>query len=117
MRLLLTALLALVALVAPHTAAAHTGGGHAAKLAQRDSLIHGIAGDEDHVFVTEPGVGVSTGGPRIVVLDRDSGREEATLPAPPGGFKLPFTLRVPKSGHLVVLDSGGFPPKGPPVVY
>ena len=33
------------------------------------------------------------------------------------GFKLPFTPRVPRSGHLVVLDSGGFPPVGPPVVY
>jgi hypothetical protein len=102
------------ALLAPQNAQAH---GLATKLAQRDSLTHGIAGDEHYVFVTEPGIGVSTAGPRVVVLDRDSGRELATLPAPPNGFKLPFTLRVPESGHLVVLDSGGFPPVGPPVVY
>lgn len=114
MRFLITAL-ALFALLAPVASA--KSGGHAAKLAQRDSLIHGIAGDEDYVFVTEPGIGVSTSGPRVVVLDRDSGREQAVLPAPPGGFKLPFTLRVPETGHLVVLDSGGFPPQGPPVVY
>ncbi|HET6547202.1 MAG TPA: hypothetical protein VFG79_02015 [Solirubrobacter sp.] len=115
MRLLLT-VLAAVALLAPPAAQAHNAG-HARKLAQRDSLIHGIAGDRNHVFVTEPGAGVSTAGPRVVVLDRDSGREVATLPPPPGGFKLPFTLRVPRPGHLVVLDSGGFPPVGPPVVY
>jgi hypothetical protein len=112
MRLLL-AVLAAFALLAPAASAT----GRAAPLAQRDALIHGIAGDEEHVFVTEPGIGVSTAGPRVVVLDRDSGREEAVLPAPPGGFKLPFTLRVPRTGHLVVLDSGGFPPQGPPVVY
>jgi hypothetical protein len=115
MRFLISAL-ALVALLAPQAASARPGG-HAAKLAQRDSLIHGIAGDEEHVFVTEPGIGVSAGGPRVVVLDRKSGRQEAVLPAPPGGFKLPFTLRVPETGHLVVLDSGGFPPQGPPTVY
>ena len=51
------------------------------------------------------------------MLDRDSGRQKAVLPAPPGGFKLPFTLRVPETGHLVVLDAGGFPPQGPPIVY
>jgi hypothetical protein len=105
-------IVALVALLAPAAASAH-----GSKLAQRDSLIHGIAGDGRYVFVTEPGLGISTAGPRVVVLDRDSGREVATLPAPPNGFKLPFTLRVPESGHLVVLDSGGFPPVGPPIVY
>ena len=52
-----------------------------------------------------------------MVLDRFSGRQIATLPAPPSGFMLPFTLRAPTPGHLVVLDSGGFPPQGPPVVY
>jgi hypothetical protein len=117
MRLLITAL-ACFALLAPAASATGRSGGLAAPLAQRDALIHGIAGDEEHVFVTEPGLGVApAGGPRVVVLDRDSGREEAVLPAPPGGFKLPFTLRVPETGHLVVLDSGGFPPQGPPVVY
>ena len=83
----------------------------------RDALTHGIAGDERYVFVTEPGVGVAPNGARVVALDRFTGAEVAAFPAPPGGFKLPFTLRVPRTGRLVVLDSGGFPPSGPPVVY
>ncbi|HWK29154.1 MAG TPA: hypothetical protein VNS09_21510 [Solirubrobacter sp.] len=98
---------ALIALLAP--AAAHAG-----VFAERAALTHGIAGDERYVFTTEPGIGSAA---RVVVLDRTSGREVATLPPPRGGFKLPFTLRVPRSGRLVVLDNGGFPPVGPPVVY
>lgn len=108
MRSLLVA--ALVALLAPGAAqAAKTG-----VFAERAALTHGIAGDERYVFTTEPGIGSAA---RVVVLDRSTGREVAKLPPPPGGFKLPFTLRVPRSGHLVVLDNGGFPPVGPPVVY
>jgi hypothetical protein len=107
--------LALLALIAPQAAAGKTG--RSAPLAQRDALIHGIAGDERYVFVTEPGAGVAVAGPRVVALDRSTGREVAVLPPPEGGFKLPFTLRVPSTGRLVVLDSGGFPPVGPPVVY
>ena len=116
MRFLLSALAALVLLLAPQAASAKSDG-RATTLAERDALIHGIAGDDDYVFVTEPGIGVSTDGPRVVVLDRDNGRQKAVLPAPPGGFKLPFTLRSPEEGKLVVLDAGGFPPQGPPVVY
>lgn len=116
MRFTLGVLAALVLLLAPQAASAKHGG-HATTLAQRDSLIHGIAGDDDYVFVAEPGIGVATAGARVVVLDRKSGRQKAVLPAPPGGFKLPFTLRAPKEGKLVVLDAGGFPPQGPPVVY
>jgi len=116
MRFLLSALAALVLLLAPHAASAKPGG-KVATLAERDALIHGIAGDEDYVFVTEPGIGVATDGPRVVALDRDTGRQKAVLPAPPGGFKLPFTLRAPGNGKLVVLDAGGFPPVGPPIVY
>ena len=63
---------ALIALLAPQAASAN-GGGYATKLAQRDNLIHGIAGDEEHVFVSEPGIGVGAAGPRVVVLDRDTG--------------------------------------------
>jgi hypothetical protein len=114
---LLVAALALVALVAPQAAQATGERTLAGPLAQRASLVHGIAGDDRYVFVTEPGLGIALAGPRVVALDRLTGREVAALPAPPGGFKLPFTLRVPESGHLVVLDSGGFPPVGPPVVY
>src|SRR5215207_1966922 len=111
MRFLLSALAALVLLLAPQAASAKSDG-RATTLAERDALIHGIAGDDDYVFVTEPGIGVSTAGPRVVVLDRDNGRQKAVLPAPPGGF----TLRSPQEGKLVVLDAGGFPPQGPPVV-
>jgi hypothetical protein len=107
MRWVLAALAALLLLAPP-------AGARVAELATRDSLIHGVAGDERYVFVTEPGIGVSVAGPRVVVLDRFTGRQEAVLP---GDFKLPFTLRVPRSGRLVVLDAGGFPPQGPPVVY
>src|SRR6201991_552658 len=107
--------LALFALLAPQ--AAQASGGRIEAFAKRDALTHGIAGDERYVFVTEPGIGVAPNGARVVALDRTSGREVAAFPAPEGGFKLPFTLRVPRSGHLVVLDSGGFPPVGPPVVY
>ena len=107
--------LALLALLAPQAASAKTGG-QAAKLSQRDNLIHGIAGDEEHVFVTEPGIGFGTAGPRVVVLDRDNGRQEAVLPAPPGGFKLPFTLRVPETGHLASSTAAASRP-GSPIVY
>jgi len=104
-------------LVASPAAQAH---GSASVLAKRASLTHGIAGDQRYVFTTEPGIGDSRPEgdvARVVVLDRFSGREVATLPPPPGGFKLPFTLRVPQTGHLVVLDNAGFPPQGTPKVY
>ncbi len=64
---------------------------------------HGVAGDERLVFVTQPLNG------RVTVVDRFSGEELAVLPPPPGGWKLPFSLRVPRTGRLVVLDPGGFP--------
>jgi hypothetical protein len=112
---LLVALLVLFAcLVADPAAQAHDG---ASVLALRPSLTHGIAGDQRYVFTAEPGIGPSTNGPRVVVLDRFSGRELATLTPPPGGFRMPFTLRVPSPGHLIVLDNAGFPPQGPPKVY
>lgn len=68
-----------------------------------DHVPHGLAGDEQFVFVTQP---LSA---RVSVVDRLSGRELTTLAAPPIGWQLPFTLRVPRSGRLVVLDAGGFP--------
>ncbi|MGA9521717.1 MAG: hypothetical protein WBV82_09645 [Myxococcaceae bacterium] len=71
---------------------------------QRTEMPHGIAGAEDLVFITEPMVG------RVVALDRVTGREVGEVTPPPGeGFLLPFTLRVPEEGRLVVLDAGGFP--------
>jgi hypothetical protein len=104
--------LALFALLAPQASAARVE-----SFTTRPALTHGIAGDERYVFVTEPGIGVAPNGARVVALDRKTGKEVAALPAPAGGFGLPFTLRVPRTGHLVLLDSGGFPPVGPPVVY
>jgi hypothetical protein len=66
-------------------------------------IPHGIAGDEQFVFVTQPLSG------RVSVNNRLTGQEIATLPAPPIGWQLPFALRVTSSGHLTVLDAGGFP--------
>lgn len=81
-------------------------GGHSTELSQfaeMDRLPHGIAGDHRLVFVTQPLDG------RVAVLDRTGGVEVGELPSPPGGWLLPFELRVPQPGRLVVLDSGGFP--------
>jgi hypothetical protein len=80
------------------------------EFARRDALVHGVAGDERLVFVTEPLAS------RVVALDRFTGREVAELPAPLGGFALPFTLRVPRPGRLVVMDPGGFPNPAVPSV-
>jgi len=66
-------------------------------------LPHGVAGDKYFVFVTLALKG------RIIVLNRLTGKVICDLPAPKGGFLLPFGLRVPRPGRLVVLDSGGFP--------
>ena len=68
-----------------------------------DHVPHGIAGDEQFVFVTQPLSG------RVAVVNRVNGRELGTLPAPPLGWQLPFALRIPSSGKLAVLDAGGFP--------
>ena len=72
--------------------------------AKRSELPHGIDGDSRSVFVTEPFAG------RVVVLDRVFGVQRATLPPPPGGFILPFAVRVDDDARrVVVLDPGGFP--------
>lgn len=68
-----------------------------------EHVPHGIAGDEQFVFVTQPLSG------RVSVNNRLTGQEVATLPAPPIGWQLPFALRVRSSGKLTVLDAGGFP--------
>ena len=87
-------------------------------LAQRDSLIHGIAGDERYVFVTEPGMGVEhrrSARRRARPLHRPRGRRAARRRPAASSSRSP--LAVPQTGHLVVLDAGGFPPQGPPMVY
>src|SRR5262245_23605693 len=79
-----------------------------------DNIAHGVASDERFVFVAQPVAG------RVTVLHRFTGIEVGEIPPPSVGFKLPFTLRIPESGNLVILDSGGFPsPTTPaiPVVY
>lgn len=67
------------------------------------NIPHGIAGDEQFVFVSQPLSG------RVSVVDRLTGKEITTLTPPSIGWQLPFALRVPRSGRLVVLDAGGFP--------
>src|ERR1700730_9108596 len=71
--------------------------------ADRSHLISAAAGDTNLVFVTEPL------NQQIAVLDRFTGTEVGQVPAPLGGFLLPFSIRVPRPGRLVVLDPGGFP--------
>ena len=74
--------------------------------AERMNMPHGLAGDADVVFVTEPL------NARVAVLDATTRLEIGELPAPPGGFLLPFELEVPRAGHLVVLDAGGLSQSG-----
>ncbi|RZL36111.1 MAG: PEP-CTERM sorting domain-containing protein [Rubrivivax sp.] len=78
--------------------------------ARRDTLVSAAAGDSELVFVTQP-LAAS-----VAVLDRFTGRQLGELPPPPGGWLLPFSLRVPRDGHVVVLDSGGLPSPTAPAV-
>ncbi|HEY3495397.1 MAG TPA: hypothetical protein VGK73_11950, partial [Polyangiaceae bacterium] len=78
--------------------------------ARRDALITAAAGDDQVMFVVETLAG------RVVVLDRLTGAELGDVPAPPDGWLLPFALRVPRPGRLVVLDPGGFPDPSRPAV-
>jgi len=76
-----------------------------------DVPISAAAGDTRLVFVTQPLTR------SVAVLDRFTGQQVGQLPAPPAGWLLPFSLRVPRNGHVVVLDSGGFPSPTTPRVY
>jgi hypothetical protein len=69
--------------------------------ADRSHLVTAAAGDARLVFVTEPL------NQRLAVLYRFTGNEVGQVPGPPGGFLLPFSVRVPRPGRLVILDSGG----------
>ena len=109
--------LALFALLAPQAAQAKGGGAPqrspSAPPSPTASRVTSATSSSPN-----PGIGVAHQRRRAWSCSTASpAARSPTLPAPPGGFKLPFTLRVPRSGHLVVLDSGGFPPVGPPVVY
>lgn len=79
------------------------GNAGAAVFVRSDDIVHGIAGDGFLVFVTQPLARA------VVAFDRQTGQEVGRLPAPGDGFVLPFTARVPRQGHLVLLDAGGFP--------
>ena len=85
---------------APARVGAH---GVAFEYGRSDTLISAAAGDTRLVFVTQP---LSRS---VAVLDRFTGHQVGQLPAPPAGWLLPFSVRVPRDGHVVVLDSGGFP--------
>jgi len=84
--------------------------GIAFEYGRSDVPISAAAGDTRLVFVTQPLTR------SVAVLDRFTGRQVGQLPAPPAGWLLPFSLRVPRNGHVVVLDSGGFPSPTAPSV-
>jgi len=84
--------------------------GVAFEYGRSDVPISAAAGDTRLVFVTQPLTR------SVAVLDRFSGQQVAQLPAPPAGWLLPFSVRVPRNGHVVVLDSGGFPSPTTPSV-
>src|SRR5206468_2231774 len=82
-------LISAVSQLASTTASADDGPVSVAALAERVNLPHGVAGDHRLVFIAEPLNG------RVAIIDRSTGEPLAVLPAPPGGFLLPFELRVP----------------------
>jgi len=86
---------------APHSQAGPRG--IAFEYGRSDVPISAAAGDTRLVFVTQPLTR------SVAVLDRFTGQQVGQLPAPPAGWLLPFSLRVPRNGHVVVLDSGGLP--------
>ncbi len=64
-------------------------------------FIHGVAGDSNLVFT------VYTFSGKVVAMDRFSGRivGEAAIPNP----FLPFSLRIPRPGTIMLLDVGALP--------
>ncbi|MBU52522.1 MAG: hypothetical protein CL920_27825 [Deltaproteobacteria bacterium] len=91
---------------------------YASQYSGHSSIPHGIAGDRDLVFVTEPLL------QRVVVVRRSNQQQIAVLPAPSGGMLLPFAMRMKtfsrsgcnSTGRVVVLDSGGFPSPTMPAI-
>jgi len=88
-----------------------------AVFAERAALPHGLAVDGDLVVLTEPGLDRPGAPARVVALDAATAAEVGELPPPPGGFRLPFSVRVPEPGRVAVLDNAGFPPQGSPAVH
>lgn len=103
------------AVAAPTAGFARAGAGLSSL--ERTPLMHGVAGDRKLIFVTEPAVERPGARPRVVALNRLTGRKVGELPQPSGGgFGFPFSLRVPHTGRIAVLDNAGWPPAGPPTV-
>ncbi|MDP9148776.1 MAG: hypothetical protein M3O36_02365 [Myxococcota bacterium] len=71
--------------------------------AHLSAIPAGVAGGARVVFVGSPLEG------RVLALSRFTGRNIGALPAPPGGFILPFILHSLGEGRLAVLDAGGLP--------
>jgi hypothetical protein len=88
----------------------HEPHAHLASFLDRNAMPHGIAGDAHLLFLTEPLDG------RVIAVDRATRAEVGTLPEPASGFVLPFQLRTPRGGRVVVLDAGGFPSPSVPAV-
>lgn len=83
-----------------------SGAAIARDFAERQQMPHGAAGDTRFVFVAEPLHG------RVIALSRFGGEQVGEVPAPSGGWRLPFALHLTPEGTLVVLDPGGFPAPG-----
>lgn len=76
----------------------------------------GVAAGSDVIFVGSPFEG------RVVANSRRTGQPLGDLPTPPGGFILPFIMKMVSGDRLAVLDAGGFPSPGEfvpanPVIY
>lgn len=79
-------------------------------------LPTGVAGDRDVVMVGDTAQG------RVVVYSRGTRQPIGELPAPEGGFVLPFILQIVGEGRVAVLTAGGMPQPKPlvpvtPVIF
>jgi hypothetical protein len=80
------------------------------------TMTRGLTGDRHLLFIAFP-IDLSLPGlpapppqgPALVAIDRVTGQIVGNFPAPPAGFRLPFTPRVVAPGRVVMLDPGGFP--------
>jgi hypothetical protein len=72
-------------------------------LAVDSPLPAGVAAGEKVVFVGDPLLG------RVLEYSRLTGRQIGELPAPPGGFVLPFMMKHISRNQVAILDAGGFP--------
>lgn len=78
--------------------------------ASSNDLTHGVAGTRHLVFFTEALA------QRVPVVTRLFGQSVGELPAPPGGFLLPFSVKISGPNEIVVMDAGGFPSPTVPAI-